>query len=170
MTPDIPWERQPRGGIWHPLPLGATERLRAQALRITMWSDGKHSVISAVELAQLPGAPEGEAGPQWHVSIAMGGRALQKRPKDRDVRRILRDFGMAGTEEDNHHPGGARHFWRPIDPRYRVSCECKATEATVVEPDGYTWTNPKPETGEECRGCEFGARFGKACPIHGAPT
>lgn len=105
-------------------------------------------------------------GPQWHISITLKG----KRPKPNHVRAVLRDFGMVGAEEDNHHPGNARHFWIPCDPTRRVDCECKATEVIVVDPDGYTWTNPTPESGEGCRGCEWAraplAR-GKACPIHG---
>lgn len=160
MTEITPWERQPKGGGWTRLP--TPPMVKGDIVRrSSVWTDGKHSVISTVNMAELPNG-DGAVGPQWHLSISCFG----KRPKPRDVARILRVFGMVGAEEDNHHPGNARHFWRPIDPRYRVSCECKATEATVVEPDGYTWTNPKPETDEECRGCEFARRFGKPCPIH----
>ena len=132
-----------------------------QTLDAGAYRRGKVTVITAVELAELPDG-SGEIGPQWHVSISRGGR----RPKPAEVARALRAFGMRGAEEDNHHPGNARHFWLPVDPARRVECECKTEEATVVEPDGYTWTNPHDEA--ECRGCEFEAILGRPCPVHGA--
>lgn len=123
-------------------------------------SDVDVVVLSSLVLAELPNG-SGDSGLQWHVSISCGtgrpGRVL--------VRRVLREFDMAGAEEDNHHPGRARHFWRPLDPAARVACECKQTEITVTEPDGYRWTNPRPGEGP-CRGCEHAARFGSRCPLH----
>ncbi len=74
-----------------------------------------------------------------------------------------------GAEEDNHEPGNARHFFVPVDKAKRGICECKTTEEVHVEPNGHTWTNPRPETGEACRGCETAHITGNACPIHGAP-
>ena len=126
---------------------------------------GKLVVVSSLDMAALPDG-SGETGPQWHVSLSLKAH----RPKDNLVRAVLRDFDMVGAEEDNHHPGNARHFWIPCDPARRVDCECKATETVVVELDGYTWTNPTPESGEGCRGCEWAAGLGrgKPCPVHGA--
>lgn len=118
-------------------------------------------VITAIENADAPDG-SGEAIPQWHVSISQQGR----RPAADAVDRALRAFSMVGAEEDNHHPGIARHFWLPVDPERRVACECKATEDLHVEDDGYAWTNPKPETGEACRGCELAQAIGTRCPIH----
>lgn len=127
------------------------------------WRRGPVSVISALELAELP--DRSGAGPQWHVSVSRFG----KRPKPIEVERALRAFGMLGTEEDNHHPGGARHFWLPVDPEHRVDCECKTDEDVVVDPtDGYRWTNPRPEAGA-CRGCELAGILRRPCPIH-APS
>ncbi len=123
-----------------------------------IWQRGDVRVISALEVAEYP---DGSGrGPQWHVSISRGGQ----RPRPRDVKRALRAFGLVGAEEDNHHPGNARHFWRPLDATKRVDCECKATEDTIVEPDGYRWTNPQDPA--ECRGCEFRRMGGGPCPIH----
>ena len=119
--------------------------------------------ISSLQIADLPDG-SGETGPQWHVSISLKG----KRPKDNHVRSALRDFGMLGAEEDNHHPGNARHFWMPCDPARRVDCECKASEDVIVDPDCYRWTNPTADSGEGCRGCEFVAIGGKPCPLHSA--
>lgn len=130
----------------------------------SIWVRGKVSVISALEIADYPDG-SGEKGPQWHLSIA----ALGRRASDTQVRQALADFGMVGAEEDNHEPGIARHFWRPVDPARRTDCECKESEMVVVEPDGHTWSNARAE--EECRGCEYeatvGRVLGRVCPIHG---
>jgi hypothetical protein len=155
--------------------------LEARTPRTTRWTfrgvhpvNGAHAhvfehrhdgtrVLSALELAE---APDGscETIPQWHISISQQGH----RPDADVVDRALRAFDMVGADEDNHHPGIARHFWLPVDPARRVECECKTTEDTVVDRDGYAWTNPKPETGEACRGCEIAPITKKPCPIHGA--
>lgn len=122
------------------------------------WVSGPLFAISSLVVADLPSGKG--LGLQWHLSVSHKG----KRPTDKELRRALRAFGMVGAEEDNHHPGVARHFWRPVDVEHRVDCECKATEAVVVEPDGYRWTNP---TDSECRGCQWAAAVGRVCPLHG---
>jgi hypothetical protein len=126
----------------------------------SIWRRGRTLVMSSLDLAELPDG-SGD-GLQWHVSISHSG----KRPSAQETARALRAFGMEGAEEDNHHPGVARHFWKPVDPQHRVDCECKTTEDTIVDPDGYRWTNPKPDEGA-CRGCEFQSVTGTVCPIHG---
>ena len=73
---------------------------------------------------------------------------------------------MLDAEQDNHHPGGACHFFQPVDPARRRDCECKVTEVVVTEPDGYQWTNPSDGP---CRGCELGKLIpSKPCPLHPA--
>jgi hypothetical protein len=115
------------------------------------------TVLSALEIAN---APDGNGAiPQWHVSISKQGA----RPDADTVARVLRDFDLEGAEEDNHHPGVARHFWMPVDPTRRVDCECKSDETVVTEADGYQWTNPV--TGP-CRGCDLERTTGRACPLH----
>lgn len=118
-------------------------------------------VLSGVAIADYPDG-SGEKGPQWHVSISVSGRRATKA----ECERALRAFDLVGAEEDNHHPGVARHFWRPVDPARRVDCECKENEVVHVDPaDGYTWTNP-PEAGE-CRGCELAKLVPRLpCPLH----
>lgn len=146
-----------------------------------MWSDGAGppvgaiyvrsgvTVISTRVMAQYPRGVG--IGPQDHVSVS---RRLRRAP-EADVQRALLAFGMVGAEEDNHHPGIARHFWRPVDPAHRVACECKATEQVIRDPrDGYEWTNPTTASGEGCRGCWYAATLGKytgrdRCPVHGCP-
>lgn len=115
-------------------------------------------VGSALVDAELPDG-SGRRGLQWHVSVSQSGA----RPSPEGLALALRDFGMTGAEEDNHHPGVARHFWRPLDPKQRVACECKATETVVVEPDGYRWTNPSDAP---CRGCELAAMTGAPRTLH----
>jgi hypothetical protein len=155
-------ERQPKTHRWSKL---RSDGAPANALAISRWTDGRIVVISALEMAESP--VDGTPVPQWHVSISSAGR----RPKPHELRRALHAFGMVGTEEDNHHPGIARHFWLPVDPAHRTSCQCKVDEDVIVEPGDYAWTNPKLGEGE-CRGCEYQRLAGKPCPIHaqaGAP-
>ena len=149
-------ERLPRTG-WSRLP---DPRMLPSVTSASCWQRGNVVVISALENAEAPDG-RGDTIPQWHVSVSERG----ERPSARGLARALGDFGMVGTEEDNHHPGIARHFWLPIDSARRVDCQCKTDEVVVREADGYTWTNPK--SGEaECRGCELERLLAKPCPIH----
>jgi hypothetical protein len=158
-------EKRPRRNQgWMEMPCPREARW-ATTLTASAWAKGAVRVISEMCNAELPGA-SGASGPTWHISVSR----LARRPHDRDVEHALRDFGLTGAEEDNHHPGNARHFFLVIDPAFRGLCECKTTEDVIVDPDGYEWTNPKEFDPEGCRGCEharlLGAR-GKPCPIHG---
>jgi hypothetical protein len=116
-------------------------------------------VISSLVQAELPGT-DGVAGPTWHISIARPAA----RPGEKDVRLGLLAFGMVGAEEDNHHPGNARHYFMPVDPAYRGICECKASEVNVTEPSGYQWTNSHDP--RDCRGCAIAPVTGRPCPLH----
>lgn len=153
-------ERLPCPG-WRPMPVPLSALGEGQH---SGWTDGRLRVISSLIVAEMP---DGDGtGPQWHVSITDRG----ERPNERQCRRALKAFGMWPAEEDNHHPGHARHFWRPVDPARRVDCECKVDEPVHVEPDGYRWSGSRTE----CRGCELERLLAKAgrptpCPIHGAP-
>jgi hypothetical protein len=153
-------EPQPRGPAWRRLPVPEDLRYDRRRLAQSVWSDGRVLVISSLIDAELPDGSG--VGLQWHVSVSQHG----KRPKPRELDRARRAFGIVGWEEDNHHPGNARHYFRPVDPSKRVDCECKANETVVVERDGYRWTNP---TDEPCRGCELEKLLGdrgKPCPLH----
>lgn len=144
------------------------------------WSDGQgppvgaiyvRSGVTVISTRVVAKYPTGVGiGPQDHVSVS---RRLRRAPAS-DVLRALVAFGMVGAEEDNHHPGIARHFWRSVDPAHRVECECKSTEGLVRDPDGYEWTTPTADSGEACRGCWYASTLGKytgrsSCPIHGTP-
>lgn len=95
------------------------------------------SVITAVEVAK-----DGDGidrGPEYHISISLGGRA---RCSSMQARHVLRDFGCEGAEEDNHVPHGiVRNFWRPVADRLvGIECACKADEPAIVEDRGdYVW-------------------------------
>jgi hypothetical protein len=78
---------------------------------------------------------------QFQVSISVGGR----RATDDEIRGVLADFGFEGAEEDNHSSGLARHFWLDEGRTVQPECPCKATEETVVEPDGYRWQRTRGE-------------------------
>lgn len=145
-------ERFPRDLDWQEVPT-SPEVLRLSSVSST-WMRGRLLVISSLEL-------EAREGPTWHISISSNGR----RPIPREVRRALMAFGLLGAEEDNHHPGRARHFWMPVDPARRgKACACKRNEDLIEEPDGFTWTNPKDGS---CRGCELESMIGAPCTLHG---
>jgi hypothetical protein len=139
--------------------------IRAAAIAASLWQNGTTFVLSTLVDAELP--DRSGRGLQWHLSVTRRKRGdlhrQPERPEPEDVRRARRAFGLAETEEDNHHPGVARHFWMPVDPAKRVECECKTDETTVVEGDGYRWTNPKEGP---CRGCELAALTGTPCTVH----
>ncbi len=155
-------ERRPNLPGWVEFRMPANNPLDSAdvILSYSVWSRGQIRVISALEMAELP--DRSGVGPQWHISVSRGPK---KRPRPTDVRAALRAFQMHGAEEDNHHPGVARHFWVPVDPAHRVDCECKEEEAVITEPDGYKWTNPREGDGE-CRGCELSRMTGAACSLH----
>jgi len=73
----------------------------------------------------------------WIVSVTS--RGVTRRATDDEMKRVRAAFGMQDAEEDNHYPGRSRAMFLVVDPRYRVACECKVDETTVVEPDGYRW-------------------------------
>lgn len=115
-------------------------------------------VLSACENSVLPGTHPEEYGAQWHVSVSRS----PARSTPADVRRVVDGFAMPAFDEDNHHPGIARHLWCPLDPAYRSACECKVTEQLIVDGD-YEWTT---DSDGPCRGCEYQRLFGDPCPLH----
>lgn len=71
---------------------------------------------------------------------------------------------MPAFDEDNHHPGIARHLWCPVDSAFRHVCECKVSEVVIVDGD-YEWTTEA----DTCRGCEYERLTRMPCPLHAAP-
>jgi hypothetical protein len=146
----------------HPLAPNGRE-LEVAADAWSVWRGRGMMLISALEQAEYPTG--GGTGPQWHVSVSM---RSGRRCSDADVAKALDAFGLVGAEEDNHHPGVARHFWMPLDPARRVDCECKDEEITIADPDGYRWTTPW--SARDCRGCELQTLTGRPCPLHTLTT
>lgn len=133
----------------------------------SLWAthDGLRA-ISSLEDAKYPSGVG--AGPQWHISVAYIGE--RRRATNTELLRAVDGFGMDVFDEDNHAPGEARHLWMPVDPAERTACECKTSERTMVEPDGYAWTTPVDEA-EGCRGCDHermttNLGWPSPCPIH----
>lgn len=149
-------ERLPAGHAWRRMP---TVLLPMRTISHSAWSNGQVKVLSSLEDAEYPDGIGG--GPQFHLSISLEGH--RRRPRDREVRRALRAFGVRGPiEEDNHHPGNARHFWLPLDPAHRVECQCKTDEIQRVEADGFVWSDAI----DRCRGCDLQRLLGIQCPLH----
>jgi len=138
---------------WRPARGFNPRMLESLPMSVSAWIRRDVFILSAFELAEAPDGT-GEAIPQWHVSISTRndkGDHPSKRSSDEEVRQTLAGFGMTGAEEDNHHPGVARHFWMPVDPARRRDCECKVTEKVITEPDGYRYS----EKIVTCAGCEL---------------
>lgn len=122
-------------------------------------------VVSSIVNTELPGSGEPPLiGPTWHLSASRPGTQAEARctVTDEDLLRVADCFALPAFDEDNHHPGIARHLFCPLEEEYRSACECKVAEQLIVEPGGYRWTT---ETGE-CRGCEYERMYGLPCTIH----
>lgn len=155
-------EKQPPKWRWNKEPIGLPNH--RGLISASRWTRGRCRVITALEMAESPNG-SGQVIPQWHVSVSIApanGVGHGHRATDEDVGRVLQDFDMVGAEEDNHHPGVARHFWLPVDSAHRVDCECKAGEAVVTETDGYQWSNKAGK----CRGCDYQRLLGIPCSVH----
>lgn len=157
---------RPRCGTWIILPDSPRMKAaRPEGVKESIsWTtpEAQFVVMSDLIWSQYPKGTG--SGLQWHISISL--QDPPRRPPTNLCMEILATFGMPHVEEDNHHPGVARHYFCPLDPSERVDCECKESEETIVEPDGYKWQNAKDPA--ECRGCEYEAMTGKSCKIHNA--
>lgn len=90
-------------------------------------------VLSGVDVvAEVEGAAP---RPEFHISVSFLGR----RASNEAVRKVLRDFGMEGAKEDNHHNGQSRHFWLPVGATVAPECPCVHTESPHDEGDGFVW-------------------------------
>lgn len=137
-------ERKPAAGSgWERVESPMDFRVNASA-----WRRGRLRVISTLDQTET----NGWEGPTKILSIS---RVGNRRPNDRELARMIRDFGVPSPyDEDNHENGIARKVFCPTDPSARTACECKVTEEVVVEPDGYRWSRPKTPSGREKRQAE----------------
>lgn len=156
------------------VPTGGFSRMGRQLDKMQMSGWRSHdgiAVVSGCHTAPLPGT-DGTLGPQWKVSVSRLDRLDRRgttgeRATDDDLRRVIDAFAMPAWDEDNHHPGVARHLWCPHDETARLACECHLSETTIVDVDGYRWTN---DESKPCRGCEYEQLVGTPCPLHGTPA
>lgn len=108
-----------------------------------LWLHREHrlSVISAVEVVTDPGQPS--KGPEYHVSVAKQGVGRRpERASTAECSWALAQFGLDGSEEDNHVPHGVvRNFWRTVaEPLIGLECACKETEPAIIEDKGeFVW-------------------------------
>lgn len=124
-----PRSPQPKGSGWR-LQFCCT----AYGDTIHRWTNGT-IVACAARHAAVESHTSKLLVPSFCVSISDNGH----RPSNDVIRSVLADFGLEGAEEDNHLPGVARHFWLDEGRDVQPECECKKTEETIVEPDGYCW-------------------------------
>lgn len=147
------------------VPSAPEHRARLTELGQSAWvsHDGLRVVTSLVN-AELPGSGEPPlVGPTWHVSVSRSSTPEARcTVTDVDLLRVVDGFEMPAFDEDNHHPGQARHLFCPVEEQYRNACECKVDEGLVVEPSGYRWSTKA----DECRGCEFERLTGLPCTVH----
>lgn len=96
------------------------------------------SVISAVEVAV--DKDKIDRGPEYHISVCHVLPHGTERCGADEAQWALAQFGLAGSEEDNHVPNGkVRNFWRTVaEPMIGLECECKETETVIREGD-YEW-------------------------------
>lgn len=121
--------KRPKGDAWR-----FYRQFHAHGFPVDIWLCGDLSVCSSRE--PLEDKRTGLVLPTFQVSVSKN----RARPDDEAVRSALADFDMEGADEDNHSPGIARHFWLIDDGRTKQpECECKETEETIVEPDGFKW-------------------------------
>lgn len=165
-----------RLGAWGELvPVKGFSRVRAalpEGQAAWVMHGGLLAVSSLID-AELPGSGEPPlVGPTWHISVSHRRDHAASTPEqprctvsDLDVLSVVDCFDLPAYDEDNHHPGVARHLFCPLDEQYRTACECKIAEVTRVEPGGYRWTT---DPAKECRGCLYARMYGKPCTIHGS--
>jgi len=95
-------------------------------------------VISAVEYIQ-----EGEkAGPEYHLSFSRQTLEGKQRVTSNEAKWLLDQFGLEGSFEDNHVPGGkVRNFWRTVrEDQIGLECACQETENAIREDKGdFVW-------------------------------
>src|SRR4029077_6653007 len=129
---------RPKGSGWRELP-SAKHLTMGYPSRIFYHVETGLAVISAVEVAS---DGKVDKGPKYHVSLSLERDGKPFRCDSNQARWVLDQFGLEGSEEDNHVPHGVvRNFWRPVANRFvGLECDCKAEEPAIVEDKGdFIW-------------------------------
>lgn len=128
---------RPKGPGWHPMP-GAQQYNMGFPARAFMHKASNIFVISAVETMS-----DEDKGPEYHLSMSHPvSPGVMSRLDSNEARWVLDQFGLEGSEEDNHVPHGkVRNFWRTVaTPLIGLECECKETEPAIIEDKGdFVW-------------------------------
>ena len=128
------------GKRWRPWPVPQIMLNEGYPVERWYFTEQMIQVFSAVEVANEPG--HFSKGPEYHISISKVDGARIARVDSHTAQWVLKQFGLEGSEEDNHVPGGVlRNFWRPVaEPIVGLECPCKADEPAIVEDKGdFVW-------------------------------
>jgi hypothetical protein len=133
---------KPKGGGWRELPCDKSFSM-GHPSRMFFHAKSSLAVISAVEVAD---DGKVDKGPEYHISISKQTVLGPGRCDSNAAKWVLEQFGLDGSEEDNHVPHGVvRNFWRPVAGRFvGLECECRAEEPAIREDKGdFVW-RPAP--------------------------
>lgn len=139
-APSIIQPLKPDGDGW--IDLGTLPQQVSMGYAANGWSyEQTFLVISAVE-SVTPELGEIDKGVEYHISISKDVNGKKSRADSNECEWILEQFGLAGSEEDNHVPHGfVRNFWRPVaDNLVGLECSCKDNEPAIRENKGdFIW-------------------------------
>ena len=131
---------RPKGSGWREVPCSKQVSL-GYPVRAYFHDKSDLAVISAVEVAS--DADGIDRGFEYHISISKQPLVGPPRRCDsNEAKWVLKQFGLDGSEEDNHVPGGiVRNFWRTVSGKLvGLECACKDEEPAIVEDKGdFVW-------------------------------
>lgn len=130
---------RPKGGGWKRL--GNAHNKGKQRTATVIWQCGPIRVLADTSIYRSE--VDGSLNPQHHLSVTTVNpfTLRPERVSDVQFQEVIDAFVPDGAwwEEDNHHPGNARHIFIPLYASHQQKCPCK-DEEIVVEEDGYTYS------------------------------
>lgn len=134
---------RPRGMGW--VKVATIERKTRHHSGAYAYTHKEHRIQVISECGGYISDADGRTSFQYHFSIAGMGNGRPVRPTPDQYAFALAAFlpSIDGNpvwwEEDNHHPGNARHIFVPTFKRDQRPCFCKDNEI-ITDPDGYTYS------------------------------